>query len=139
MDIYILWAIGGFVFLFIELMTPSMFFLNLAAGAFFASVCAYFCPEIYWLHIFIFTLISVLSLIFIRPLMIKKHDRNDNFDDVYLNKEAKVVKAFKNGNGKIKIFDEVWPAKSLNNMDLEEDTIVKIVDTKNLIMYVEKM
>lgn len=139
MDIYILWAIGGFAFLFIELMTPSMFFLNLAAGAFFASIFAYFYPNLYWLHILIFTLISIMCLMFLRPLMLKKQGKGENFETAYLNKEAKVVKKIEGINGKIKIYDEVWPARSSNNEEIEEGSIVKIVDTKDMIMYVEKI
>ena len=139
MSIYILWAIGGFIFLFIELMTPTLFFLNLSAGAFFASILAYYYPSAYWLHILTFTVVSILCLLFLRPFMLKKQGKGENFESMYRGHEAKVIQTIKDSEGKVKIYDEEWPARSINNDVIEEGASVKIVDTKDMILYVEKI
>lgn len=50
MEIYKIWAIVGFLFLFVEILTPSMFFLPLGGAAFFAAVAAFKYPDNYWIQ-----------------------------------------------------------------------------------------
>ena len=45
MQIWQIWAIVGFIFLFIEMMTPVLFFLTLAGASFFAGIAAYKWPD----------------------------------------------------------------------------------------------
>lgn len=145
MEIYKIWALVGFVFLFIEIMTPSMFFLPLGGAAFFAAIAAFKYPDNYWIQGGMFALFAVLFYITARPFMRKKEtgDEQTGVDAKYIENEALVLKdiGVKNtdGIGSIKIYGEVWQAKSIDGEEIKEGEIVKIVKNESLIMYVEKI
>lgn len=145
MEIYKIWALVGFVFLFIEIMTPSMFFLPLGGAAFFAAIAAFKYPDNYWIQGGMFALFAVLFYITAHPFMRKKEtgDEQTGVDAKYIENEALVLKdiGVKNtdGIGSIKIYGEVWQAKSIDGEEIKEGEIVKIVKNESLIMYVEKI
>ena len=94
MEIYKIWALVGFVFLFIEIMTPSMFFLPLGGAAFFAAIAAFKYPDNYWIQGGMFALFAVLFYITARPFMRKKEtgDEQTGVDAKYIENEALVLK-----------------------------------------------
>ena len=145
MEIYKIWALVGFVFLFIEIMTPSMFFLPLGGAAFFAAIAAFKYPDNYWIQGGMFAIFAVVFFIVASPFMRKKEagDEQTGVDAKYIENEALVLKdiGVKNtdGIGSIKIYGEVWQAKSINGEEIKEGEIVKIVKNESLIMYVEKI
>ncbi|MBE7706555.1 MAG: NfeD family protein [Cyanobacteria bacterium SIG30] len=139
MQIYLIWAISGFILLFLELAIPSLFFLNLAAGAFFASCIAYFFPNLYWAQISIFTIISIFCILALRPYMLRQYKSNTE-ESSYVGRDAKVTDEIKEEDGgKIKIYDEIWPAKSVDNSFIAKDETVKIIKQENMIMFVKKV
>ena len=137
MSVYLIWAIAGFVFLFLEILNPTMFFLNLAAGAFLAAVAGYYYPNLYWVQILVFTAVSILCILFLRPLIIKNENRKD--DDKYVGHDAKVTERITKDGGKVKIYDEIWPAKSLDDSEVEEGAVVKISKFEDMTLFVEKI
>ena len=60
----------GLICLILEMCVSSMFFLNFAVGAFVTAICAIYIVNWYAL-ILIFVAISMLSLTFLRPMLIK--------------------------------------------------------------------
>ena len=106
MEIWHIWALVGFIFLLIEMMTPTSFFLTLAGSSFFAGIASYVYPES--------TGIQVGAFVYKSPLK------------------------GTNGIGEIKIYGEVWQAKSCDGSEIEPDTMVKIVRNESLIMFVER-
>ena len=133
MAIYQIWAIVGFLFLFIELSTPTLFFLNLAIGAFFGSIAAYFTPNVA-IQVGVFVVVSVASLLFLRPFLMKKNvsrEEETGIEGKYIGKHAQVIQKIgeegTNGTGKIKIYGEVWDAKVEDNSTIEPFEMVEIV------------
>ena len=58
--------------------------------------------------------------------------------DMYVGKAAKVLKTVTKDGGRIYIFDEEWPAVSVNADDVfNEGENVKIIKTENMLMYVD--
>ena len=133
-----LWCIAGVVFFIIEMFTPVMFFFNLALACFIAAICAAFgiLPIV---QVIIFDVFSVIFLIWLRPVLVKYKNKPENETvDMYTGKAAKVIKTVTKDGGRIYIFDEEWPAVSLNENDVfNEGEYVKIVKTENMLMYVE--
>lgn len=144
MDAYILWAIFGFILLFVEMMTPTLFFLNLATAAFFSAILAWIMPTNYIAQVLCFVVLSAIFLLFLRPLVLKKQEKAlmTGIEAKYIGQEALVVKAIgmpnTSGIGDIKIYGEVWQAKSENGEEIPAETKVEIVDNESIIMIVRK-
>ncbi len=142
MAFYGYWIIASLIFAFIELFAPSMFFLHLAAGAFITAIVAYFGANL-TVQIIVFIAISLLSLLFIRPIFMKKKEQKSELEKQYLDKTVEVIEnigvAGTSGVGKIKVYDEVWNAKSADNCEIKAGEFVKITKIDSLTMYVEKI
>lgn len=145
MEIYKIWAVVGFLFLFLEILMPSMFFLPLGGAAFFAAIAAFKYPDNYWIQGGMFALFAVVFFITVRPFMRKKEtgDEQTGIDAKYIENEAVVIKdiGVKNtdGIGEIKIYGEVWQAKPANGEEIKTGELVKIIKNESLIMFVEKI
>lgn len=142
MAFYGLWIIASLIFAFVELFAPSMFFLHLAIGAIITAVAAYFGATL-TIQIIVFIIISLVSLLFVRPIFMKKKKQKTELEEQYLEKTAEVIEDIgaegTSGIGRIKIYDEVWNAKSSNNCIFKTGEFVKITKIDSLTMYVEKI
>lgn len=144
MEIFKIWAIVGFIFLFIEIAVPSMFFLPLGGAAFFAAVAAFKYPDNYWIQGGVFALFAIIFFVVVRPFMIKKPSKDEltGVEAKYIGQLAQVIKdigvANSDGIGVIKIYGETWQAKSSDGCEIKAGQMVKIVRNKSLIMFVEK-
>lgn len=127
----------GFIFLILEMMTPAMFFLNFAVGAFITSICAIYIINWYAL-ILIFILVSMISLIFLRPMLVKKTQKNQEtgLAAKYIGKTAKVIETVSPASGVISIYDERWEARC--DHEIPPETEVVIEKNESLIMYVRE-
>ena len=145
MEIYKIWAIVGFLFLFVEILTPSMFFLPLGGAAFFAAVAAFKYPDNYWIQGGVFALFAVLFFITVRPFMRKKEDGDEQtgVEAKYIANEALVTKDIgaehTDGIGEIKIYGEIWQAKSADGSEIKAGAMVKLTKNESLITFVEKI
>ena len=66
-----IWAGLGLLFLILEMTVPGMFFLNFAAAAFITAICAIYIINLAAL-IIIFVALSLVSLLVLRPILVKK-------------------------------------------------------------------
>ncbi len=143
MAVYQIWIIVGFLFLFIELAAPTLFFLNLALGAFFGAIAAYFTPSIA-IQVAVFAVVSTISLIFLRPFLLKSKTKSEatGIEGKYIGKEAQVIQKIgeegTSGTGKIKIYGEVWDARTEDGSAVETFEMVKILRNESLVMFVRK-
>ncbi len=144
MEIFKIWAILGFAFLFMEILTPSMFFLPLGGAAFFAAVAAFKYPDNYWIQGGMFALFAVIFFLVTRPFMRRKPEKFEQtgIEAKYIGQSAQVVKDIgvpnTDGVGTIKIYGEIWQAKSLDGSEIKVGEMVKIIKNDSLIMFVEK-
>ena len=127
----------GLLFIILEMPVPAMFFLNFAVGAFIASVCAIYITNWYTL-IIIFVAVSLLSLLFLRPLLVKKTQKNQEtgLAAKYIGKTAKVIETVTPESGVISLYDERWEARS--DHEIPEGKEVIIEKNESLIMYVKE-
>lgn len=92
----ILWeifAIAGLVFIILEMIVPSMFFLNLAAAGFITAIVAVWIAN--WIILTIlFVILSILSVLFLRPILIKNRadkEKETGMQGKYIGKIVKVI------------------------------------------------
>ena len=137
-----LWQIIGIIcigLIILEIFTPTLFFLNLAIGAFITGIVSLWYKDISGL-IVIFAVLSAVILIFIRPLLYKKtpDENKTGIEGKYIGKTARVDEEISRESGVISIYGERWEARVENDETIPAGTEVKIIRNDSLIMYVEK-
>lgn len=127
----------GLLFLILEMTVPTMFFLNFAVGAFVTAVCAIYIFNWYALTI-IFVAVSMISLIFLRPLLVKQTHKSQEtgLAAKYIGKTAKVIETVTPNSGVISIYDERWEARS--DHEIPQGSEVIIEKNESLVMYVKE-
>ena len=141
MELWLLWIIAGVIFFVIEIFTPLLFFLNLAIASLITAGVAYFEIGAIW-QVIIWGILSAILLLFLRPLLVKSTAQNEEASGIeasYIGKEAKTIQPTNKENGRITIYGEDWIARSVDENEIPENTIVKIVRYENSIFFVEKI
>jgi membrane protein implicated in regulation of membrane protease activity len=133
------WLIFALVLIICEVLTSSVFFfVCIAIGSIFAGFIAYYFASMLWLQISVFILISILSLYTVRPIfkrMISKTKTTKSNIDALIEAEAVVreeITSIKAGS--VKIFGEVWRAKSDTDIKIGEIVKIKSVEGTSLIV-----
>lgn len=127
----------GLIFLILEMTVPTMFFLNFAVAAFITAVCAIYIYN--WTAlIIIFVALSLVSLIFLRPLLVKKTNKSQETGIAakYIGKTAKVIETITPNSGAISIYDERWEARA--DHEIPAGSEVEIERNESLVMYVKE-
>ncbi len=133
------WAVAGLVFLILEMLIPSMFFLNFSAAAFIVAICSVYITDLTALVI-IFTAISLISLLFLRPLLVKKThiSQETGINAKYIGKTAKVIEPVTDKSGVISIYDERWQARTTDG-EIPSGSNVVIERNESLVMFVRRI
>ena len=141
MVLWEIFAIAGLIFLILEMVVPSMFFLNLAIAGFITAIIAVWVTN--WIYlILIFVLLSVISILFLRPILIRsksEKDKETGMEDKYIGKIVKVIEPVNKFSGAITIYDERWEARTENDETIPAGSEVKIIKYDSLILTVEKI
>ena len=140
----ILWeifAIAGLVFLILEMLVPSMFFLNLAIAGFITAIIALWINN--WITLTIlFAIFAILSIAFLRPILIKNKKNKETetgMEGKYIGKIVKVIEPIDKSSGAITIYDERWNARADVEEPIPAGSEVKIIKYDSLILTVEKI
>lgn len=141
MELWILFIIISIVAIIVEIFIPTMFCINFAFAGIITALVAIFWGNITTSFI-LFIILSLLSIIFIKPLLMKviKKETNADFDTQYIGKVVKTIEPITTTSGAVTIYDERWEAR----LDSEGETIpegedVKILRNDSLTLYVEKI
>lgn len=127
----------GLISLILEMCIPTMFFLNFAVGAFVVAICAVYITN--WTAlILIFAGVSLISLLFLRPILVKKTQKSQEtgISAKYIGKKAKVVETVTENSGVISLYDERWEARADHEIPVGSE--VEIEKNDSLIMYVKE-
>ena len=134
-------TIAGLIFIILEMVVPSMFFLNLAVAAIITALTAIWITN--WpVLIIIFAVLSIISILFLRPLLIKnKKDKESQtgMESKYIGKIVKVIEPITKFSGAITIYDERWEARVDSDETIPVGSEVKIVKNESLVLTVEKI
>lgn len=135
-----IWMAAGLVFLILEIISPTLFFVCFAAGAVVSGVYSYFSPESYYLQTGIFIIVSV-GLIPITRRFAKKisteQPEHANVDRM-LGKTGLVTKQIEPDTlGQVRFEGEVWAAQASES--IEEHARVRITRVSGTKVTVERV
>ena len=137
-----IFLIAGVVSLILEMIVPSMFFLNFAISGVLTAIISLWVTDITVLVID-FAVIALLSIILLRPFLLKtlksSKEKETGVKSEYLDQIAKVVQPVNKFAGVITVYDERWEARVENDDEIPEGTEVRIIKNDSLIMYVERV
>ena len=117
----------------VEALTEDLVSVWFAAGALITIPISYAAP--FWVEIVVFAVISVVALIFTRPLVKRMMDRTvrkTNSDD-FIGKRVKVIKPIdKFDGGEVKLNGIIYTAilREEDEEKIENDSIVEVVALK---------
>ena len=141
MQLWTIFVVAGLVSLILEMILPTMFFLNFAAAGLITAILAIYITN--WVHlVLIFVALSLVSIVFLRPILIKHKDSKENktgMEDKYIDKIVKVKEPVSKFSGAITIYDERWEARCESDDTIPEGTEVRIVKYDSLILTVERI
>lgn len=141
MVLWEIFAIAGLAFLILEMIVPSMFFLNLALAGFVTAIVALFVKA--WIILtFIFVVLSILSILLLRPILIKQKESKEKetgMEGKYIGQIVKVIEPVTKFSGAITIYDERWEARTDSNETIPVGSEVRIVKNESLVLTVEKI
>ena len=137
-----IFLIAGVVSLILEMIVPSMFFLNFAISWVLTAIISLWVTDITVLVID-FAVIALLSIILLRPFLLKtlksSKEKETGVKSEYIDQIAKVVQPVNKFAGVITVYDERWEARVENDDEIPEGTEVRIIKNDSLIMYVERV
>lgn len=136
-----IFAILGLVFLILEMLVPSMFFLNLALAGFATAIVALLIKS--WVILtFIFVILSIISILLLRPVLLKNKvskEQETGMEGKYIGHVVKVIEPVTKFSGAITIYDERWEARCETEETIPTGSEVKIVKYNSLVLTVEKI
>lgn len=126
----IVWVVIMVVFLVVEAAPAGLTCIWFAIGALAALIAALFGAPI-WLQLVWFFVVSVVTLYFTRPLVLKYvNSRSQPTNaDMVIGKEALVTEAIDNveSAGAVAVGGKVWTARSENGEPIEVGSIVTVL------------
>lgn len=141
MVLWEIFAIVGLISVILEMIVPSMFFLNLALSGFVTAVLALFIDS--WIYLtVIFVVLSIMSILFLRPILLKHKESKEQetgMQGKYIGKIVKVIEPVTKYSGAITIYDERWEARVDGDETIEVGAEVKIVKNESLVLTVERV
>ncbi len=141
MVLWEIYAISGLAFLILEMVVPSMFFLNLAFAGFITAIIALFIKS--WIVLtFIFVILSILAILLLRPILVKQKEAKEKetgMEGKYIGQIVKVIEPITKYSGAITIYDERWEARVESDETIPAGSEVKIIKNESLVLTVEKI
>ena len=129
------WLVLAAVMLIVELLTVgNLISIWFAFGAMVAAVVSVFYPSTI-VEVLVFSIASLLSLYFVRPLAKKtlpKNPRPVNADRI-LGERTRLIKAIEADDwGQINYNGTVWSAESFDQKPIEKGTLVEVIDIQGV-------
>ncbi len=141
MTLWQLFTIVGIVCLILEMVLPSMFFLNLAAAGFVTAIIAVYLHN--WIYLtLIFVGLSIISILFLRPLLLRhkvSKEEETGMEGKYIGKIVKVKEPVSKSAGAISIYDERWEARCETDETINAGEEVRIIKYDSLVLTVERI
>ncbi len=141
-NIWLIWLFVSILCLIVELAFGDLFLLCFAIGALATSVASALGFDL-TAQIIIFTVCSLLSILFIRPSALRLLHRNE--DQRVSNVEAIMGRIGivsetieENGFGRVAIDGDDWKAVSRDGKSIEKGAKVTIIDRDSIILTVER-
>lgn len=142
-NLWLLWIIISIICLILELSSGDFFILCFAIGAAVSAIFAGCGASLTW-QIIIFAVVSALSLLLVRPALLKKlhkpHRERLSNAEAMIGQEGRVSETIEAGGyGRVAIDGDDWKACSLDGNAIEKDTRVRVVKMESIIITVEPL
>ena len=143
MEVYQIWLIVAIILVILEIATAGFGVICFAIGAGFSALAAGMGANLTW-QIVIFAVVSLLTFIFLRPVVMRFLDKKSK--DVKTNADALVgrkgvvserIDATQH-TGRVAIDGDDWKAVSENGEVIEKGTEVEIVKLDSIIITVKQ-
>jgi membrane protein implicated in regulation of membrane protease activity len=132
----IVWLVAIGVLVLIELLTYGLYFAALAVAAIVPLVLSLLGVPV-WIQALGFLGSAITALFFVRPLIQKwqgdKPERMTNVDSL-IGKQGIVLEEVTDRSGQIKIWGEVWTARSAAPIAVGSKVVVEQIDGASLIV-----
>ena len=140
-NLWLIWVIISVVCLILELTSGDFFILCFAIGAAVSAIVAG-CGASLTLQIITFAVVSALSLLLIRPALIKKlhkpHKVRLSNAEAVIGQEGRVSEEIEAGGyGRVAIDGDDWKALSADGSPIEKGTRVRVLKMDSIILTVE--
>jgi len=140
-NLWLIWVIISIVCLILELSSGDFFLLCFAIGAAVGAIIAGCGLSITW-QIIIFAIVSALSLLLVRPQLIKKlhkpHNERLSNAEAMIGQQGRVSERIDaNGFGRVAIDGDDWKARSDDGSAIDKGTRVRVVKMDSIILTVE--
>ena len=134
------WLIVSIVCLILELTNGDFFIFCFAVGGLGGMITSWIIDSTMW-QVIIFAAVSVLSLFFVRPVMLKYFHKKDSDRpsnaDALMGRTGTVSQTIVAGDhGRVKIDGDDWKAVSTATTDIPVGTKVKVVGRDSIILTV---
>ena len=138
----IVWLIILVVLILIEFATLGLTTVWFAGGALIAAIIAAFNGPL-WLQIVAFIVVSLLLLIYTRPIAMKYFNvkRTKTNSESLIGKQAIVTEKIDNlqGTGTVTVSGQEWTARSQDRSDIEEGAVVQILEIQGVKLIVKQI
>ena len=137
------WLLIFVICLIAEIISVSLTSIWFAAGALAAFLVSLLC-DMLWLQILIFLLVSVILLIFTKPVAERylNQSRERTNIDAIVGKQGIVVETIDNlqGKGGVSLSGQMWTARSADDaIQIEKDTKVIVKEIQGVKLIVETL
>ena len=138
---WIIWAVIGLALAILELFLPGLTVICLSVGAF-ASALAAWLQASFTVQMLVFSIVSLLSFVAIRPLLLalinrQKPGQETNVQAIIGKRGFVTTEIQANGErGWVKIENEEWPAITRDQKSIAQNTeiVVKAVEGNTLVV-----
>ena len=140
-NLWLIWVIISIVCLILELTSGDCFILCFAISAAVSAIFAG-CGANLTVQIIVFAIVSVLSLLLVRPALIKKlhkpnRERLSNAEAM-IGQQGRVSETIvAGGYGRVAIDGDDWKARSADGNAIDKDVRVRVVKMDSIILTVE--
>ena len=134
-NLWLIWIIISILCLILELSSGDFFILCFAIGSAVAAIVAGCGLSLTW-QIIIFAVVSALSLLLVRPALIRKLHKLSNAEAM-IGREGRVTEEIEaNGYGRVAIDGDDWKARSREGIAIAKGTRVRVVKMDSIILTV---
>ncbi len=143
MEVYQIWLIAAIVLVIVEICTAGFGSICFAFGAGFSALTSYLGGNYVW-QILVFAIVSLLTFIFLRPVVIRFLDRNSKDvktnADALIGRKAIVSETIDHAThtGRVAVDGDDWKAVAEDDAVIEKGEEVTIVDRESVIVTVKK-
>lgn len=143
MEIYQIWLIAAILLIIFEIFSATFGAICFAIGAGFSALAAGLGANVTW-QIIVFAVVSMLTFIFLRPIVMRFLDRKSK--DVKTNADAIIGRKgvvseridAEQHTGRVAIDGDDWKAVSEDGSAIEKGTTVEIVKLDSIIVTVKQ-